>query len=91
MPVFASDALSSVAYAPDEIVLTLALAGGTAILSQSWEITLAVCAVMAIIVACYRQNVHAYPSGGGDYEVASRTSARQQAWVSVPRWPSTTS
>ncbi|MBW8173449.1 APC family permease [Ornithinimicrobium sp. Arc0846-15] len=72
MPVFASDALSSVAYAPDEIVLTLALAGGTAILSQSWEITLAVCAVMAIIVACYRQNVHAYPSGGGDYEVASK-------------------
>lgn len=71
LPVFASDALSSVAYAPDEIVLTLALAGGTAVLSQSWEVTLAVCAVMAIIVASYRQNVHAYPSGGGDYEVAS--------------------
>ncbi|MGB3184425.1 MAG: APC family permease [Ornithinimicrobium sp.] len=71
MPVFASDALSSVAYAPDEIVLTLALAGGAAVFFNSWEITLAVCLVMMIIVASYRQNVHAYPSGGGDYEVAS--------------------
>ncbi|MCE0487888.1 APC family permease [Ornithinimicrobium sediminis] len=72
MPVFASDALSSVAYAPDEIVLTLALAGGVAVFLHSWEITLAVCAVMAVIVASYRQNVHAYPSGGGDYEVVTR-------------------
>ncbi|HKJ13053.1 MAG TPA: APC family permease [Ornithinimicrobium sp.] len=71
MPVFASDALSSVAYAPDEIVLTLALAGGAAVLFHSWEVTLAVALVMLIIVASYRQNVHAYPSGGGDYEVAS--------------------
>ncbi len=71
MPVFASDALSSVAYAPDEIVLTLALAGGAAVFYQSWEVTLAVCVVMAIIVTSYRQNVHAYPTGGGDYEVAS--------------------
>ncbi len=71
LPVFASDALSSVAYAPDEIVLTLALAGGAAVFFNSWEITLAVCLVMMIIVASYRQNVHAYPSGGGDYEVAS--------------------
>ncbi|MGI8947754.1 MAG: APC family permease [Ornithinimicrobium sp.] len=71
MPVFASDALSSVAYAPDEIVLTLALAGGAAVFYQSWEVTLAVCLVMAVIVASYRQNVRAYPSGGGDYEVAT--------------------
>ncbi len=71
MPVFASDALSSVAYAPDEIVLTLALAGGAAVFFNSWEVTVAVALVMMIIVASYRQNVHAYPSGGGDYEVAS--------------------
>ncbi|MGB6021573.1 MAG: APC family permease [Ornithinimicrobium sp.] len=71
MPVFASDALSSVAYAPDEIVLTLALAGGAAVFFNAWEVTLAVTVVMAVIVASYRQNVHAYPSGGGDYEVAS--------------------
>jgi amino acid transporter len=71
LPVFASDALSSVAYAPDEILLTLGLAGGAMALTNSWKIGLAVAFVMAIVVMSYRQNVHAYPSGGGDYEVAS--------------------
>ncbi len=71
LPVFASDALSSVAYAPDEIFLTLGLAGGALALSSSWKIAVAVVVVMLVVVASYRQNVHAYPSGGGDYEVAS--------------------
>ena len=71
LPVFASDALSSVAYAPDEILLTLGFAGGTLALTQSWEIALVVVVVMAVVIASYRQNVRAYPSGGGDYEVAS--------------------
>src|SRR6478672_7552203 len=71
LPVFASDALSSVAYAPDEIFLTLGLAGGSLALTHSWQIALAVVIVMAVVVASYRQNVHAYPSGGGDYEVTS--------------------
>jgi amino acid transporter len=71
LPVFASDALSSVAYAPDEIFLTLGLAGGTLALTHSWEIALAVVVVMLVVVASYRQNVRAYPSGGGDYEVAT--------------------
>ena len=70
LPVFASDALSSVAYAPDEIFLTLALAGAAAYAFSPW-IGLAVAFVMLIVVASYRQNVHAYPSGGGDYEVAT--------------------
>jgi amino acid transporter len=70
LPVFASDALSSVAYAPDEIFLTLSVAG-LAAYSYSWKIGLVVAAVMLTVVASYRQNVHAYPSGGGDYEVAS--------------------
>ncbi len=70
LPVFASDALSSVAYAPDEIFLTLSLAG-LAAYSFSWKIGLLVAFVMLIVVASYRQNVHAYPSGGGDYEVAT--------------------
>ena len=70
LPVFASDALSSVAYAPDEIFLTLALAGVAALTASAW-IGLAVAFVMLIVVASYRQNVHAYPSGGGDYEVAT--------------------
>lgn len=71
LPVFASDALSSVAYAPDEILLTLAIAGGTMAYLHSWQIGLAVVFVMLVVVASYRQNVHAYPSGGGDYEVAT--------------------
>jgi amino acid transporter len=70
LPVFASDALSSVAYAPDEILLTLSIAGATAFLYSPW-ITLAVAVVMVTVVASYRQTVHAYPSGGGDYEVAT--------------------
>jgi len=70
LPVFASDALSSVAYAPDEIFLTLSIAG-LAAYSFSWQIGLAVVVVMMTVVASYRQNVHAYPSGGGDYEVAT--------------------
>ena len=70
LPVFASDALSSVAYAPDEILLTLSLAG-LAGYSFSWKIGLAVAVVMLVVVTSYRQTVHAYPSGGGDYEVAT--------------------
>ena len=70
LPVFASDALSSVAYAPDEIFLTLSLAGLTAY-AYSWKIAVLVAVVMLVVVASYRQNVHAYPSGGGDYEVAT--------------------
>ena len=71
LPVFASDALSSVAYAPDEIFLTLAIAGGAFATTHSWQIGLGVVFVMLVVVASYRQNVHAYPSGGGDYEVAT--------------------
>jgi amino acid transporter len=70
LPVFASDALSSVAYAPDEILLTLSIAGAGAFIYAPW-VTLAVAVVMVTVVASYRQNVHAYPSGGGDYEVAT--------------------
>ena len=70
LPVFASDALSSVAYAPDEIFIMLSAAGVTAY-AWSWKIGILVAIVMLTVVASYRQNVHAYPSGGGDYEVAT--------------------
>ncbi len=69
LPVFASDALSSVAYATEEILLVLSL-GGIAFFSYTPWIALAVGVLMLVVVASYRQNVHAYPSGGGDYEVA---------------------
>ena len=70
LPVFASDALSSVAYAPEEIFLVLSVAGLSAITMAPW-IGVAVALVMLVVVASYRQNVHAYPSGGGDYEVVT--------------------
>ena len=70
LPVFASDALSSVAYAPNEVFLTLSVAGVSAY-ALSWKVGIAVGLVMLVVVASYRQNVHAYPSGGGDYEVAT--------------------
>ncbi len=70
LPVFASDALSSVAYAPDEILLTLSIAGLSALTISPW-VGLGVAVVLLTVVASYRQNVRAYPSGGGGYEVAS--------------------
>jgi amino acid transporter len=70
LPVFASDALSSVAYAPEEVFLMLSV-GGLAAYSLAPWIGVAVAAVMLVVVASYRQNVHAYPSGGGDYEVVT--------------------
>ncbi|MFE7133616.1 APC family permease [Streptomyces sp. NPDC057638] len=70
LPVFASDPLSSVAYAPGEVLLVLSIAGVSAYQYSPW-IALAVVVLMFTVVASYRQNVHAYPSGGGDYEVAN--------------------
>ena len=70
LPVFASDALSSVAYSPDEIFLVLSMAGLSAY-AFSWKVAIAVTIVMGAVVLSYRQNVQAYTSGGGDYEVTS--------------------
>ncbi|OYN83021.1 DNA-binding protein [Mycolicibacterium sphagni] len=70
LPVFASDAMSSVAYAPEEIFLVLSVAGLSAYAMAPW-IGVMVAVVMLVVVASYRQNVHAYPSGGGDYEVVT--------------------
>ena len=70
LPVFASDALSSVAYATEQILIVLSV-GGLALLHFTPYIAAAVGLLMLVVVASYRQNVHAYPSGGGDYEVAT--------------------
>ncbi|MDT7712589.1 MAG: hypothetical protein QOG46_1278, partial [Pseudonocardiales bacterium] len=70
LPVFASDALSSVAYAPEQLFLILSVAGISAYSFAPW-VGLVVAAVMLVVVTSYRQNVRAYPSGGGDYEVVT--------------------
>ncbi len=80
LPVFASDPMSSVAYAPEEILLVLSVAGLAGYAYASW-VGLAVAVVMIAVVASYRQNVHAYPSGGGDYEVATVNHGRNWGLV----------
>ncbi len=70
VPVFGSDGLSSLAYSPDEILLTLA-AAGIAAYAYSVPVAVAVALVLLVVSASYRQTAEEYPSGGGDYEVAS--------------------
>ncbi|MDT0611836.1 APC family permease [Streptomyces lancefieldiae] len=70
LPIFASDPLSSVAYATQEILLVLTL-GGLAYLHFTPWIGAAVVALLTVVVLSYRQVVHAYPSGGGSYTVVS--------------------
>ena len=71
LPVFASDALSSNAYATQEILIVLSLGGFSLYQYGPW-IALAVVVIYFTVIASYRQNVHAYPSGGGDYEVVTK-------------------
>jgi amino acid transporter len=70
LPVFASDPMSSVAYAPEEILLMLSVAGASSYVYSPW-IGLVVALVMVVVIAAYRQNVQAYTSGGGAYAVAT--------------------
>lgn len=73
LAVFSSDALSSTAYATEEILLVLAVAvafGQTNAFSYVIPISLAIGLLLFIVAASYRQTIHAYPSGGGAYIVA---------------------
>lgn len=69
LAVFSSDALSSVAYAPGEIMLMLALAGAAA-LSLTLPIAIAIGVLLIVVVLSYRQTIREYPGGGGSYIVA---------------------
>jgi len=80
LPIFASDALSSVAYATQEILLVLTV-GGTAFLYLAPWVALGVVVLMATVVASYRQLVRAYPTGGGDYEVATKNIGKSAGVV----------
>lgn len=77
LPVFASDALSSNAYATQEILLVLSLGGASLFAFGPW-IAAGVVLVYFVVIASYRQNVRAYPNGGGDYDVVSANLG--------PRW-----
>jgi amino acid transporter len=69
LAVFSSDALSSVAYATEEILLVLILAGAAA-LSVALPIAIAIGLLLVIVATSYRQTIKAYPGGGGAYIVA---------------------
>ncbi|MFN2626326.1 MAG: APC family permease [Mycobacteriales bacterium] len=69
LPVFSSDALSSVAYATEEIMLVLSL-GGLAVLHYTPYVATFVALLLVIVAVSYRQTVRAYPQGGGAYRVA---------------------
>ena len=68
LAVFSSDALSSVAYATQEILLVLVLAGGAA-LSYSIPISGAIICLLFLVVVSYRQTIREYPNGGGAFSV----------------------
>lgn len=71
LAVFASDALSSTAYATEEILIILSLAGLSAgVLGLSLPISAAIAVLLVIVTISYRQTIHAYPNGGGAYIVA---------------------
>jgi amino acid transporter len=80
LPIFSSDALSSVAYAPQELLLIL-IVGGLAFFSFAPWIAAAVILLLITVVVSYRLIIKAYPSGGGDYEVASKNLGEKAGLV----------
>lgn len=71
LAIFASDNISSSAYATEETMRVLALAGASA-LALTMPLTIAIVAILAIVVLSYLQVIRAYPQGGGSYVVASQ-------------------
>jgi len=80
LPIFASDPLSSVAYAPQELLMIL-LIGGLGLLAAGPWVAAAVVVLLLVVVLSYRQLIKAYPSGGGDYEVASKNLGEKAGLV----------
>jgi amino acid transporter len=70
LAVLSSDALSSVAYATEEILLVLVSVGAGAALGLSWPIAMAIGTLLLVVAISYYQTVHAYPTGGGAYTVS---------------------
>ena len=82
LPILSSDALSSVAYAT-EAALGILILGGSAALTLSLPITLAIIGLIAIVVLSYRQAIAAYPEGGGSYVVARDNLGRNVGLVAA--------
>ena len=82
LAVFASDALSSSAYATQEMLVVLIAAGATA-LAYSVPISLTITAVLGIVIFSYRQTIHAYPDGASAYIVASKNLGKYPGLVAA--------
>lgn len=82
LAVFSSDALSSTAYATEEILLVLALAGAVGFV-YLMPIALAIVILLAIVVFSYRQTIFAYPSGGGAYSVTRENLGQTPSLVAA--------
>ncbi|MDE2386793.1 MAG: APC family permease [Actinomycetales bacterium] len=80
LPIFSSDPLSSVAYGPQELLMILTL-GGIGLLSLAPGIAAVVVLLLTVIVLSYRKVIKAYPSGGGDYEVAMKNLGKKPALI----------
>ena len=80
LPIFASDPLSSVAYAPQELLLILFI-GGLSFLAFAPWVAAAVVLLLIVVVSSYRLLIKAYPSGGGDYEVARKNLGEKAGLV----------
>jgi amino acid transporter len=78
LPIFSSDPLSSVAYGPQELLMILTL-GGISFLAFAPWIAAMVVILLSVIVLSYRKVIAAYPSGGGDYEVAQKNLGEKSA------------
>lgn len=76
------DAMASVAYGPESIVLVLAAAGAYG-MGFALPVTLAIAALLAVLVASYRQVIAAFPDGGGSYAVAERHLGRRTSLVAA--------
>ncbi len=82
LPIFSSNAISSVAYASEEILLVLVLAG-TAALTWSIPVSLAILFLILILTISYRQIIYEYPEGGGAYVVARSNLGEKPALVAA--------
>ena len=89
LPALSLDALTSVAYGPEAIIVVLALAGAGA-LHLVLQVTIAIVVLLVILITSYRQVIDAYPSGGGAYAVSRANLFRVPASWRPPPSSSTT-
>src|SRR5664279_905202 len=82
LPVYCSDAISSNAYATQEILLVLALGGAAMVLATPW-VALVVVGLLGLVTLSYQQTCHAYPNGGGAYAVSKANLGRNASLIAA--------